>query len=250
MKFDFSNRTVLITGATRGIGKSIADVLYSSGANLILTGTNKIEITRLNNEISKTDILNKKFIQVDFSCEETTEIFLSELDKIPKIDVCINNAGVNIVKNFNDTSIEDYDWVHSINLKAPYQILKVVGPKMISNNYGRIVNIASIWSVVTRPGRSIYTMTKNALVGLTKTLAIEWASQNVLVNSVSPGFTLSELTKTTNTSQQLSEIEKLIPAQRMADPIEIAIVVAFLCSNLNTYLTGQNIIVDGGYTNI
>lgn len=250
MKLDFSNRKVLITGATRGIGKSIADVLYSAGANLILTGTNKNEITQLNNEISKNNTLNIKFIQVDFSCEESTAIFLSELNKIAKIDVCINNAGVNKVDNFNDTSIEDYDWLHNINLKAPYQILKVVGPKMIFNNYGRIVNIASIWSVVTRPGRSLYTMTKNALVGLTKTLAIEWASQNVLVNSISPGFTLTELTKTTNTPQQLSEIEKLIPVQRMADPIEIARVVAFLCSDLNTYLTGQNIIVDGGYTNL
>lgn len=250
MKLDFSNRTVLITGATRGIGKSIADVLYSLGGNLILTGTNKNEITQLNNDILKNNTLNRKFIQVDFSCEESTAIFLAELNKIPKIDVCINNAGVNKIDNFNDTSIEDYDWLHSINLKAPYQILKVVGPKMISNNYGRIVNIASIWSVVTRPGRSLYTMTKSALVGLTTTLAIEWASQNVLINSVSPGFTLTELTKTTNTPQQLSEIEKLIPVQRIADPIEIARVVAFLCSDFNTYLTGQNIIVDGGYTNL
>lgn len=250
MKFDFSNRTVLITGATRGIGKSIADVLYSAGANLILTGTNKIKIAQLNNEISKNNILRKKYIQVDFSCEETTEIFLSELNKVQKIDVCINNAGVNIINNFNDTSIKDYNLLNTINLRAPYQLMKVVGPKMISNKYGRIVNIASIWSVITRPGRSIYTMTKNALVGLTKTLAIEWASQNVLVNSVSPGFTLTDLTKTTNTLQQLGEIEKKIPIQRMADPIEIARVVAFLCSDLNTYITAQNIVVDGGYTNV
>ena len=96
----------------------------------------------------------------------------------------------------------------------------------------------------------MYTSSKNALVGLTKTLAVEWASQNVLVNAVSPGFTLTELTKTTNTKEQLIELQNKIPIGRLADPVEIAKLVAFLCSDLNTYITGQNIIIDGGFTNV
>lgn len=250
MKIDFTNRTALVTGATRGIGKSIADCLHASGADLILTGTKAEEVMNLNRENEANGVTNIHYLQADFSDVESTRLFLEKLNAYNRIDICINNAGVNKINDFTDTTNEDFDWLHTINLKVPYQILKIIGPKMIAANYGRIVNIASIWSVVTRPGRSMYTSSKNALVGLTKTLAIEWAMHNVLVNAVSPGFTLTELTKTTNTSDQLEALERIIPAKRMADPIEMARVVAFLCSDLNTYLTGQNITIDGGYTNV
>ncbi len=249
-QFDFSDKTALVTGATRGIGKAIADLLYTNGANLILTGTKEYEINELNQQLKTEQNSRKKYFQVDFSDSDSVGLFLKKIDTFEKIDICVNNAGVNKINEFAKTKEEDYDWMHKINLKVPYQILKVVGPKMVTNNYGRIVNIASIWSVVTRPGRSLYTTTKNALAGMTETIAVEWAPYNILANAVSPGFTLTELTKTTNTEEQLAAIEGLIPMKRMANPVEIARVVAFLCSDLNTYLTGQNITVDGGYTNV
>ena len=250
MNIDFTNKTALVTGATRGIGKAIASCLYESGANLILTGTKLKEIDRLNQEYQDKGIENVYFLQANFSDKISTEKFLAQLSEYEKIDICVNNAGVNKINDFTHTTVNDLEWIQEINLKLPYQILKVVGPKMIANGYGRVVNIASIWSVVTRHGRSLYTLSKDALVGLTETLAVEWAQHDVLVNAVSPGFTLTELTKETNTQKQLEEIEKIIPANRMAEPIEIARVVAFLCSDLNTYITGQNITVDGGYTNV
>jgi 3-oxoacyl-[acyl-carrier protein] reductase len=250
MKIDFTGKTALITGATRGIGKTIADCFYEAGANLILTGTKQSETDHLNKINRDNGINNIKYIQADFSNTESTNNFLESISRYAQIDICVNNAGVNKINNFVDTTFDDFNWINTINLNVPYQILKVVGPKMLENNYGRVVNIASIWSVVTRPGRSIYTTSKNALVGLTKTLAVEWASKNVLVNAVSPGFTLTELTKTTNTPEQLMEIEQIIPAKRLAEPIEMARTIAFLCSDLNTYLTGQNITIDGGYTNV
>jgi 3-oxoacyl-[acyl-carrier protein] reductase len=250
MKIDLTNKTALITGATRGIGKSTAYCFHQAGANLILTGTNQQEIENLNKENKRKGIFNIQYLQADFSNAVSTEMFLRKLDEVNQIDICVNNAGVNKVNDFIDTTIEEFNWINEINLNIPYRILKVVGPKMIENKYGRIVNIASIWSIVTRHGRSMYTSSKNALVGLTKTLAIEWASCNVLVNAVSPGFTITELTKTTNSIEELIAIEKLIPLKRMAEPIEIARTVAFLCSGLNTYITGQNITVDGGYTNV
>ena len=117
-------------------------------------------------------------------------------------------------------------------------------------NYGRVVNIASIWSVVSRSGRTSYSVSKHALVGLTKSLSAEYASRNVLINTISPGFTLTELTKSTNTQEELNIIKDAIPMGRLANPIEIANAVIFLCSDYNTYLTGQNIVVDGGYTNV
>lgn len=250
MNIDFKNKTALVTGATRGIGKAIAECLYGAGANLILTGTKLDEINKLNAENKKKRIPHIHYLHADFSIPASTEKFLRKLREYKTIDICINNAGVNKINDFCDTTYDDFRWIHEINLHVPYRILSVVGPKMMANYYGRIVNIASIWSVVTRHGRSIYSSSKNALVGLTKTLAVEWASYNVLVNAVSPGFTLTEMTKTTNTVEQLKAIENMIPAKRMADPVEIARIITFLCSDLNTYLTGQNITVDGGYTNV
>ena len=250
MHIDFNNKTALITGATRGIGKSIAECFYNAGANLILTGTKQEEVDRLNEKNLRLGIQNIHYLQADFSDPVSTAVFLDKLNGFKKIDICVNNAGVNRINDFMDTSIEDLNWINNINLNVPYKILKIVGSKMLENNYGRIINVASIWSVVTRPGRSMYTLSKNALVGLTKTLAVEWASNNIMVNAVSPGFTLTELTRTTNTQEQLEAIEKIIPVKRMAEPVEIARVITFLCSDFNTYLTGQNITIDGGFANV
>jgi 3-oxoacyl-[acyl-carrier protein] reductase len=248
MKIDLTDKTALITGATRGIGKEVADCFLEAGARLILTGTNPEEISAKNNALAENGIENITYMHGDFSSLESIKRFGEQLAGIDKIDICVNNAGTNIIMDFLDTGVDDFISLNNINLVAPYEILRVVGKKMMDNNYGRIVNVASIWSVVSRHGRSMYATSKHALVGLTKTLAIEWAPNNVLVNAVSPGFTLTELTRVTNTMQQLENIAQVIPAKRMAEPIEIARLILFLCSDLNTYITGQNITIDGGYT--
>lgn len=247
---NYKDKVVLITGGTRGIGKAIADCLYDYGATLLLTGTRQEQVDALNEQNQAKNIDKVTYYQVDFSSTESIDRFLTTIDKLDRIDVCINNAGINIINDFCDVSFEEFERIQKINVIAPYKILKVVGSKMVQNGYGRIVNIASIWSVITRPGRSSYTLSKNAIAGLTKSLAIEWAQYNVLVNAVSPGFTMTELTKTTNTPEELQLLESQIPAKRMAQPNEIANVVAFLCCDMNSYLTAQNIIVDGGYTNV
>ena len=135
-----------------------------------------------------------------------------------------------------------------VNLKSPIRILRALVPQMKVQQYGRIVNIGSIWSVVSKRGRAVYSVTKHGIHGLTKTLAVELAGHNVLVNTVCPGFTLTELTRKNNTQEQIDEISKEIPLGRMANPEEIASAVCYLVSERNTYLTGQLIAVDGGYT--
>lgn len=248
MDISFSGRTAAVTGATRGIGKAIADVFYHAGADLILTGTNVKTVNRLNEELKKNAIKRKRYVRADFSSEESLQTFLEELKRYPRIDVCVNNAGINRINMVEETRIEDYDEILQVNLRAPFLICRQVASSMKAANYGRIVNIASIWSIITRAGRSIYTSSKFGLDGMTRTLAVELAPYNILVNTVSPGFTLTELTKATNTPEEIKEIADKIPAKRMAQPEEIAKVVLFLASDLNTYITGQNIAVDGGYT--
>ena len=250
LEIDLKGRTALVTGATQGIGKSIIKQFIEAGANILATGTKTSEVEELNNLNSKMGSTNIHFIQLDLSDELSIINFLSEIETYPQIDICVNNAGVNRISKFTETDNEDFVWINQINFQGPYRILKAIAPKMINNKYGRIVNLASIWSVVTRKGRSLYTGSKHALVGLTKTLSVELAEHNILVNAVSPGFTLTELTKRTNSETDLSAIESTIPVGRMADPDEIANLIVYLCSDLNSYLTGQNIIIDGGFTNL
>ena len=247
VKIDLSGRIALVTGGTRGIGKAIVQLFFDAGATVIVTGTktDKIESLKKNNVSDRMH-----YFQVDFSSESSITDFLQHINKLEAIDILVNNAGVNRINLNTETSDEDYDFLTSINLKAPYMICREVSKVMKRNNYGRIVNITSIWSTITRPGRSLYALTKTGIVGLTKTLSVELAEYNIMVNAVGPGFTMTELTATTNTVEEIEKISSIIPVKRMAQPVEIANLVLFLCSDLNSYLTGQNIIIDGGYTNV
>jgi len=245
MNNDFNNKTVLITGATRGIGKHTSDLFENAGANLILTGTKENEIQELNDKYKN---YNRNYFLLNLKSENSINNFLSKLSSYNKIDILINNAGINILDNFIDVNNKDYDLMLSINLKGAFLLSQYCAKKMINNGYGRITNICSIWSKITREKRSVYTITKNALHGMTQSMAIELGSSNILVNSVSPGFTLTELTKNTNSKEEISLIEHKIPMRRMAQPQEIGSLIYFLSSDKNSYITGQNIVIDGGYT--
>jgi len=247
IKIDLTGKIALITGGTRGIGKAIAERFLEAGASVILTGTDAAEIDRLNSANTTERV---SYLQLNFNDQASVAAFVIRLNDFDRIDVLINNAGINKIALNTETTDEDFDLLHNVNVKGPYVLCREVSKLMKKNGYGRIVNITSIWSAITRPGRSIYTTNKNAVAGLTKTLAIELGKYDILVNSVGPGFTLTELTATTNTTEELQKITELIPMNRMAQPVEIANVILFLSSNLNSYLTGQNIIVDGGYTNV
>jgi len=244
---DFSGKVVLISGATRGIGAAIAADLEVAGADLILTGTNTEQIAKLNDECMKHK-RRVRYLHADFSDDSSLQSFLHELDSIPRIDVCINNAGINKIDAIYDLSGADYERITHVNLRAPTLICSVVCKKMRSAGYGRIVIIASIWSTATKAGRSLYSITKTGLIGLTRTVAVDMAHHHVMVNAVSPGFTRTELTDSMLSIADAEILKTQIPIQRFAEPREISKVVMFLASDLNTYLTGQNIIVDGGFT--
>lgn len=218
-------RTVLITGGSRGIGKAIAEKFLSNNYKVIAPSRDEL----------------------DLSSNKSIENFIN-INRDIYFDIIINNAGINeinLIENVTDTEIDE---MIKINLIAPIKILREFTKEMKKRNFGRIVNLGSIWAVVAKEGRSIYSSTKNGLHGITNTLAIELGQYNVLVNTVCPGFTLTELTKKNNSLEEIMEISKQIPLKRMAEPKEIAEIVFFLCSDSNTYLTGQKIVVDGGFT--
>jgi len=247
---DFSGRTALVTGGTRGIGEAIADGLRAGGARVIATGTNQAEVEGRNRDLTRRGEDTGCFRLLDFTNAESVRRFLDGLSDDGRIDICINNAGTNRIQPVEDVSPADYEFLMKVNLEGPFLVSQRVCELMRPFRYGRIVNIASIWSVVTRAHRSVYTTTKSGLVGLTRCLAVEMAPHNILVNCVSPGFTVTELTRASLTEAQQQELAGRIPMGRLARPEEISRVVLFLASQLNTYLTGQNIVVDGGFASV
>ena len=247
VEIDLENKVALVTGGTRGIGRSIVEQFLKSGPRVLATGTDESQIQKLNNENQNNSL---KYLHLNLKDSQNVENFINEVLKKEDINILINNAGINIVSEATEIDNDDFREIQNINVYGPFLLAKAFGVKMIEKKWGRIINIASIWSIVSRSGRLSYSTSKMALLGLNKTLAIEWAKHNVLVNCVSPGFTLTELTATTNTKEELKIIENTIPQNRLALPEEIANCVLFLSSDLNTYITGQNIAIDGGYTAI
>lgn len=251
MQIGFLDKTVLITGATRGIGRQLAHDFKGLGANLILTGTRPDQIARLNEGLAREGAgRNMEYLCADFSNEGSLLGFLQELRKYDRIDVCINNAGINRINYIYDAPYTDWDDVLSVNLRAPFVITHDVSRVMKRNGYGRIVNIGSIFGVISREKRAVYSSSKSGLVGLTRAAAIDLAPYNILVNCVSPGFVLTDLTEGILSEAEMKELTARIPLGRMAVPEDISKVIIFLASDLNTYITGQNIVVDGGYVDV
>ena len=240
MKVSFEKQKALVTGGTRGIGKQVAKDLANLGANVTITGTRPPAQLLPN---------NVDFMCVDFLCDKSTNTFLDFISQ-QKYDICINNAGINRIDPFRDVKHQDWNDIIKVNLSTPFKIQQTVCKSMVSNKYGRIVNIASVWSEISTPKRACYSSSKFGLRGLTLAAAAELAEHNVLINAVSPGFTLTDLTKNVLGPKRMQEISDMIPMRRMAEVEEISNVILFIASNKNTYISGQNIIADGGFVNI
>ena len=242
---NFENKVVLITGATNGIGKEILEAFLKTKAIIIATGnsTSKKKFFEIYDK-NKID-----YHQANFNNEKSSRDFIKKIQNYKKIDICINNAGINKINYINKISNE-FDDILNVNLKIPFQILSGVSKLMKKNNYGKIINISSIWGKKSKEKRISYTTSKYALNGLTVSSSIELAKYNVLVNSISPGFVDTELTRRVLSKKEINQVKKQIPIGRLAKPSEIVPLIFFLSSELNTYITGQIIYVDGGFINV
>tara|TARA_Y100000741_G_C18215287_1_gene543465 strand:- start:395 stop:1102 length:708 start_codon:yes stop_codon:yes gene_type:complete len=229
---------VLVTGSSKGLGAAISEKLALEGYEIYGTSTS-----------GEGSILGvNTWIKADFSTDSGIQSFLKILEELPVFDVLINNAGINIIKPQEEVLSNEYEKIQNINLKAPYQIAQHIAKGMTLNGGGKIINIASIWSVISKTNRTLYSTMKTGIIGMTRSMAIEWAKQNILINAVSPGFVMTKLTDESLSLKEKKELKEQVPLGRFARPEEIASVVSFLCSEENKYLTGQNIIVDGGFT--
>jgi 3-oxoacyl-[acyl-carrier protein] reductase len=230
-------RKALVTGGTRGIGLSCVEILTNRGFDVYYTGRSK-----------PIDSFGG-FLKADFSTREGISDFCSKISEI-KIDVLVNNAGVNNPKPLSDIDFPDIDWAFNINVIAPLNITKTVVPHMIDNNWGRVINIGSILGEISREFRSIYSITKSGLVGMTRAHSAEFAKFGVLVNCVAPGYLDTDLTRKNLGPLGMQEISKQIPVGHLGSPRDIAEIVSYLASESSSFITGQVFTVDGGYLGV
>jgi 3-oxoacyl-[acyl-carrier protein] reductase len=246
MILNFQGKIAVVTGGTRGLGSCIARELEDCGAEVIITGTNELEICTLN---EKREPKSKRtYVTLDLTQDRSVDGFCQFLTTLPRIDICINNAGVNRSGTISNLTPEDWDYVHRVNVRGPMQIMNSVVPTMIKHGYGRIVSIGSIYAEITDTARISSSSSRAGLLGLTRAAAIDLAGQGIVVNAVSPGFLDTESTRKRLSEEQRKIVTESIPLGRLADPDELASVVLMLAHSSNTQITGQNIIVDGGYS--
>ena len=239
---DLQNLNILLTGSTGGIGGAILNKLLENKAKVIATGTNEKKLDIIKKKF--TDVIVKKF---DITNHETIQDFIEECNEIfqKKIDVLINNAGItndNLAIRMKD---EEWNKVINLNLTSSFLLTKNTIKKMLKNKNGKIINITSVVGHTGNIGQANYAASKAGLIGMSKSLALEYGKKNIKVNCISPGFIKSDMTENINESYKKT-LEEKISLERFGTPDDVANVVLFLSSELSDYITGETIHVNGG----
>ena len=239
---DLKNLNIILTGATGGIGNSILDKLVSGGVNVLASGTNDEKLNLI-----KEKYQNVKVNKFDISMHDKIENFIEKCNEIlgNKIDVLINNAG--IARDNLSIRMKDEEWnkVIDINLTSTFLLSKNTIKKMLKNKKGKIINITSVVGHTGNIGQANYAASKAGLIGMSKSLALEYGKKNITVNCVSPGFITSDMTN--KISEEHKEMLKSrISLNKFGDPKDVANTIVFLCSDLSDYITGETIHVNGG----
>ena len=238
---DFKNKKILITGATGGIGKALVKKSISLKGNVLATGTKNEKLDLLKKEFPEINIL--KF---DISEHSKIEEFIENVNsQLTSLDVVVNNAGITLDNLSLRMKNEEWQKVIDVNLTSTFLLCKYAIKKMLKNKYGRIVNITSIVGHSGNLGQSNYAASKAGIIGMTKSLAIEYAKKNITINCVSPGFIQSKMTDNIVESIK-SVLTSRIPMSRLGTGEDVSNTVAILSSDAASYITGETIHVNGG----
>ena len=241
-QIDLSGKNALVTGSTRGIGRAIAETLAKSGARVAVVGRDLQKAQEAAAAIGSG--------AQGFACDVTDTAAVAKLVSdveaaFGSIDILVNNAGItrdNLVMRLKD---EDWDGVQNANLRGAFASIRAVSRGMMKRRSGRIINVSSIVGIIGNKGQANYAASKAGLIALTKSVAKELGSRNILVNAVAPGFIDTEMTAAM-TPEARAALGQQIALERLGDPKDVAAAVAFLASDLASYITGQVLVVDGG----
>ena len=240
--FNLKDKIALVTGASGGIGSSIASALHKQGAKVCITGTNQDKLNQINRDAS----MAYNQIICDLSNREDLKSLIPNTEKeIGPIDILINNAGVTRDQLAMRMQDELWDQVIQTNLYSSFYLSKTVIKGMMRRKYGRIIQISSVVGFTGNAGQANYAASKAGIVGMTKSLALEVASRNITVNCIAPGFIKTPMTNTLTDDQKNNLIQK-IPAKRLGIPEDVAAASVFLASDEASYVNGTTIHVNGG----
>jgi 3-oxoacyl-[acyl-carrier protein] reductase len=241
MIIDFTGKIAIVTGADGGIGQEIAETLLKLNAIVIITGIGSAP--KWTEKYSECIFYRLNYLE-DNSFSE----FSNSLKKYPKIDILINNAGILIMHAIDE--IKDHEWnrVIEVNLTGPMKMMRLVVPLMKKQEAGNIINVSSVAGIISKPFQSSYSASKAGLIGLTRASALDLAPFNIMVNALCPGTTQTEMVENVLNEPQKEAILSKVPMRRFADTSEIANCAIYLCSEYNTFMTGQSVILDGGFT--
>jgi 3-oxoacyl-[acyl-carrier protein] reductase len=241
MQIDLSGKTALVTGSTRGIGRAIGESLSAAGASVAIVGRDRAKA-----EEAAASVKNARGFSCDVGDPASVVALVEEVEKsFGTLDILVNNAGItrdNLLMRLKD---EDWNAVIDANLRGAFVAMRAASRGMMKRRWGRIINIASVVGLIGNKGQSNYAASKAGLIGLTKSVAKELASRNILANVVAPGFIDTDMTAAL-TPEARETLSKQIPLERLGTPGDIAGVVTFLASEHAAYITGQVFVVDGG----
>lgn len=240
------NKTVLITGASRGIGRGIATVFAEHGANVVFTYSSSVDAANaLEKELQSLGVQAKGYQSNAADFDQAQELVEKVYADFSTIDVLINNAGITKDNLLMRISEEDFDKVIEVNLKSVFNLTKAVQRTMLKQRHGSIINISSVVGVKGNAGQSNYAASKAGIIGFSKSIALELGSRNIRCNVIAPGFIETEMTAQLS-EDVVSGWRAGIPLKRGGSPTDVANACVFLASDLSSYITGQVLNVDGG----
>lgn len=248
--FKLDGRVALVTGSCQGLGWVMAQALAEAGADVVLTSRDQDKAQACAADLAKATGCRSLGVGVDVTVSEQVQAMVETVvSEFGRIDILVNNAGVNIRKPIEAFDEASWDIVQDTNLKAPYLCARAVAPYMKAQKSGRVVNLASMLGLVALPERSAYCSSKGGLIQLTKVLALEWASYGITVNALCPGPIATELNLAVIENPEANQyFLDHIALGRWGKPEELVGAITFLCSDASSFMTGAELVVDGGWT--
>jgi NAD(P)-dependent dehydrogenase (short-subunit alcohol dehydrogenase family) len=248
-RFSLVGKRALVTGATKGIGFEACKVLADAGADIAAVGRDEKGLAEITSIVSKMGRCCIPIVADLATIEGPKAAARTALDAFGTIDILVNNAGVTTLNSIIDTPVEDWNWVHAVNLRTPFLLAQALAPNMIKQGHGKIINISSQSGVVALADHSAYGASKGGLNMLTKVMTVEWAKHNIQANTICPTVILTPMGEMVwGDPAKGDPMKAKIPLGRFGKTVEVADLILFLASPASDLICGQDILIDGGFT--